>query len=186
MAENENDWDVWAIVRSCSKMSNSALVDHGVHEDGYSALVDHSVHEDGNSVNTSLFQEESNCVGDFRDAFAMENKRYFGLDEVISLSKNLNTNSRIAPHNQENQTETIPNTPLVIIEHEEEKKKKKRKRKKARYSMQSTSTESGKRIERHEILYEEFGDRNHPPPNQHRSPNAAAPPKDPSSSSFVP
>ncbi|KAH0686674.1 hypothetical protein KY284_017227 [Solanum tuberosum] len=234
MAENENDWDLGAIVRSCSKMSNSALVDHGVHEDSYSALVDHSVHEDGNSVNTSLFQEERNCVGDFKDAFAMENKRYFGLDEVISLSRNLNTNSRIAPHNQENQTETIPNTPLVIIEHEEEKKKKK---KKARYSMQSSSTESGKRIERHEILYKEFGkaeqwrwimnktsttgknyylcsefkkkcpakrhveqsstdptkvivtykgEHNHPPPNQHRSPNAAAPSEDPSSSSFVP
>ncbi|KAH0690108.1 hypothetical protein KY289_017466 [Solanum tuberosum] len=215
MAENENDWDLGAIVRSCSKMSNSALVDH-------------TVHEDGNSVNTSLFQEERNCVGDFKDSFAMENKRYFGLDEVISLSRNLNTNSRIAPHNQENQTETIPNTPLVIIEHEEEKKKK------ARYSMQSSSTESGKR---NEILYEEFGkaeqwrwimnktsttgknyylcsefkkkcpakrhveqsstdptkvivtykgEHNHPPPNQHRSPNAAAPPEDPSSSSFVP
>ncbi|WMV20777.1 hypothetical protein MTR67_014162 [Solanum verrucosum] len=97
MAENENDWDLWAIVRSCSKMNNSvsALVDHGVHEDGNSALVDHSVHGDGNSVNTILFQEESNSVGDFRDAFAMENKRYFGLDEVISLSKNLNTTKKI-------------------------------------------------------------------------------------------
>ncbi|KAK4734743.1 hypothetical protein R3W88_009004 [Solanum pinnatisectum] len=177
MAENENDWDLWAIVRSCSKMSNSALVDHGVHEDGYSALVDHSVHEDGNSVNTSLFQEESSCVGDFRDAFAMENKRYFGLDEVVSLSKNLNTNSRIAPHNQENQTETIPNTPLEFGKAEQ-----------WRWIMNKTST-TGKNY----YLCSEFkkkisnqGDRNHPPPNQHRSPNAAAPPEDPSTSSFVP
>ncbi|KAL3342311.1 hypothetical protein AABB24_026369 [Solanum stoloniferum] len=130
MAENENDWGIWAVVRSCSKMNNSAHVDHCVHEDpthvNY-ALVDHSsVNEDGNSVNntqdTTLFPKESNSVGDFRDAFAMENKRYFGLDEVISLSKNLNTNSRIEPHNQENQTETIPNTPLEIVEHEEEEK----------------------------------------------------------------
>lgn len=60
MAENENDWDLGAIVRSCSKMNNSvrAIVDHGVHEHDNSALVDHSVHGDGNSVNTSLFQEE--------------------------------------------------------------------------------------------------------------------------------
>ncbi|XP_049394511.1 probable WRKY transcription factor 33 [Solanum stenotomum] len=124
-----------------------------------SALVDHSVHGDGNSVNkgTSLFQEESNSVGDFRDAFAMENKRYFGLDEVISLSKNLNTtNSRIEPHNQENQTETIPNTPLMVVEHEEKKK--------ARYSMLSSSTDQsgnafashGKKTETHELLAEEL------------------------------
>ncbi|KAH0686672.1 hypothetical protein KY284_017225 [Solanum tuberosum] len=163
MAENENDWDLWAIVRSCSKMNNSvsALVDHGVHEDGNSALVDHSVHGDGNSVNTILFQEERNCVGDFRDAFAMENKRYFGLDEVISLAKNLNTNSRIQSRNQENQTETIPNTPLMVVEHEEKKKK-------ARYSMQSSSTESGnmfiyhRKINiRHEILAEELSKADH-------------------------
>ncbi|KAG5617310.1 hypothetical protein H5410_017134 [Solanum commersonii] len=130
MAENENGWDLWAIVRSCSKMNNSvsALVDHGVHEDGNSALVDHSVHGDGNSVNTVLFQEERNCVGDFTDAFAMENNRYFGLDEVISLAKNLNTNSRIQSRNQENQTETIPNNPLVIVEHEEEEEEERRRR----------------------------------------------------------
>ncbi|XP_015068853.1 probable WRKY transcription factor 4 [Solanum pennellii] len=157
MAENENDWDLGAIVRSCSKMNNSvrAIVDHGVHEDDNSALVDNSVHGDGNSVNTSLFQEERNSVGDFREAFAVEKKRYFGLDEVISLANNLNTNSRI-----ENRTETISNTPLVNVEHEEEKKKKK---KKARYSMQSSTTESGnlfiyrgKIHERHEILAEEL------------------------------
>ncbi|KAK6794669.1 hypothetical protein RDI58_008122 [Solanum bulbocastanum] len=143
--------------------SVSALVDHGVHEDGNSALVDHSVHGDGNSVNTSLFQEERNCVGDFTDAFAVENKRYFGLDEVISLANNLNTNSRIEPRNQENQTETIPNTPLVIVEHEEEEKKKK-----ARYSMQSSSIESGNMFiyrgkinERHEILADELSKADH-------------------------
>ncbi|KAK4734745.1 hypothetical protein R3W88_009006 [Solanum pinnatisectum] len=112
-----------------------------------SALVDHGVHEDGNSVNTSLFQEERNCV-----------------DEVISLANNLNTNSRIEPCNQENQTETIPNTPLVIVEHEEEEKKNK----KARYSMQSSSTESGNMFiyrrkinERHEILAEELSKADH-------------------------
>ncbi|TMW88743.1 hypothetical protein EJD97_018164 [Solanum chilense] len=137
--------------------SVSARVDHGVHEDDNSALVDHSVHGDGNSVNTTPFQEERNCVGDFTDAFALETKRYFGLDEVISLATNLNTNSRI-----ENRTETIPNTPLVIVEHEEKKKKK------ARYSMQSSTTESGnlfiyrgKIHERHEILAEELSKVDH-------------------------
>ena len=164
MAGNEDDWGIRAVVRSCSKMNNSAHVDHTVHEDPAhvnSVLVDHNtVNEDGNSVNdttdTSLFPKEINSVGDFRDAFPVEKKRYFGLDEVISLANNLNTNSRI-----ENRTETIPNTPLVIVEHEEEKKK-------ARYSMQSSTTESGnlfiyrgKIQERHEILAEELSKVDH-------------------------
>ncbi|KAK4734744.1 hypothetical protein R3W88_009005 [Solanum pinnatisectum] len=155
MAENENDWGIWAAVRSCSKMNNSAHADHSVHEDPThvnSALVDHSsVNEDGNSVNntqdTTLFPEESNSVGDFRDAFAMENKRYFGLDEVISLANKLNTNSRIEPHNQENQTETIPNTPLEIVEHKEEEEEKEN----------NAFIYRGKRTERYEILAEELG-----------------------------
>ncbi|KAG5617309.1 hypothetical protein H5410_017133 [Solanum commersonii] len=151
MVENENDGGIWAVVRSCSKMNNSAHVDRSVYEDPThvnSALVDHSsVNEDGNSVNntqdTSLFSKESNSVGDFRDTFAMENKHYFGLDEVISLANNLNTNnSRIEPHNQENQTETIPNTALEIVEHEEEN---------------NAFIYRGKRTERYEILAEELG-----------------------------
>lgn len=163
MAEDENDWDLWAIVRSCGKMNNSVnddinvsntslLGDQTVHEDPNSANddvnvnnTDHqSVHEDpthGNSVNTTQdtthFPEESHSLDDFFDLFGMEKKRYFGLDEVISLSKNLNTNSRIEPRNQENQTGTTPNTPLVTAEHEEKKQK-------AKYSKQSSSTESGK------------------------------------------
>lgn len=99
--ENENDWDLSAIVRSCRKRNNSVLDDQSVHEDpthGNSVI---------NTQDTSLLQEESDCFGYFTDSFAMENKRYFGLDEVLSLSKNLNTNSRNEPHhNQENQTET--------------------------------------------------------------------------------
>ncbi|KAG5617307.1 hypothetical protein H5410_017131 [Solanum commersonii] len=90
-----------------------------------------------------VFSKKKVSVDDFRDAFTMENKRYFGLDEVISLSKNLNTtNSRIEPHNQENQTESIPNTPLIVVEHEEKKK--------ARYSMLSSSTDqSGNTWKKH-------------------------------------
>ncbi|KAL3373969.1 hypothetical protein AABB24_005769 [Solanum stoloniferum] len=163
--ENENDWDLWAVVRSCGRTNNSVHDDMNVNNT--SVLVDHSVHEDpthgdsvNNTQNTTLFQEETDRVGDFTDSFITENKHYFGLDEVISLSKNLNTNSRIEPHNQENQTETIPNTPLVIVEHEEKKKNKK-----VRYSMQSSSTEAGKAFcyrgkstERYEILAEKLSE----------------------------
>ncbi|TMW82019.1 hypothetical protein EJD97_007036 [Solanum chilense] len=151
MAENENDWDLWAVVRSCGKRNNSVHDDMNVNNT--SVLVDHSVHEDpthGNSVNNT-HQEETDGVGDFTDS---EHKHYFGLDEVISLSKNLNTNSRI-----ENQTETIPNTPLVVVEHEEKKKKK------VRFSMQISSTEAGntfsyrgKSTERYEILAEKLSE----------------------------
>ncbi|PHT87547.1 hypothetical protein T459_09653 [Capsicum annuum] len=168
MAENQNDWDLWAIVRSCCNMNNS------VHDDvisfdnvnSTSVLVDHGVHEDpthGNSANnartSTSFQEQSGCAGDFSDSFATENKHYFGLDEVLGLSKNVNTNSRIEPHNPENQTESITDTPLV--EHE----KKKNKNKKTRYSLSSSSIEAGKAFpycrkstERYEVLAEKLSE----------------------------
>ncbi|KAJ8536914.1 hypothetical protein K7X08_035315 [Anisodus acutangulus] len=163
----ENDWDLWAVVRSCSNMKNY------VHDDtrsfcdvDTSVLVDHNVHEDpthgkyvNNTQTPTLFPEQSDCVGDFTDSFAVGNKHYFGLDEVCSLSMNVNTNSRIEPHNPENQTETIPNTQLLLVEHEEKKNKK------ARYSMQSSSVEDGKSFcyrgkstERYEILAEKLSE----------------------------
>ncbi|MCD9642023.1 hypothetical protein HAX54_028612 [Datura stramonium] len=159
MAENQNDWDLWAVVRSCCNMTNS------VHDDmsscynvNTSLLVNHSAHEDPTSANHTK-TEQSGCVGDFSDPFATENKHYFGLDEVFSLSKNVNTSSRIEHHKQENQTETIPCTPL-LVEHE-----KKKKNKKARYSMQSSSIEAGKAFcyrgkstERYEILAEKLSE----------------------------
>ncbi|XP_060202795.1 probable WRKY transcription factor 15 [Lycium barbarum] len=165
MAENENDWDLWAVVRRCSNMNNSVHDDtRNCYNVNTSVLVDHNVHEDpthGNSANNTktptLLPDQSDCVGDFSDSFAMGNKRYFGLDEVCSLSKN----SRIEPHNSENQTETIPNTPLLLVEHEEEKKRNK----KARYSMQSSSIKEGKSVcyrgkstERYEILAEKLSE----------------------------
>lgn len=136
MAENENDWDLWAVVRSCGKRNNS-------------------VHDDMNVNNTSVLEDPTHVtdrVGDFTDS---EHRHYFGLDEIISLSNNLNTtNSKI-----ENQTETIPNTPLVVVEHEEKKKKK------VRFSMQISSTEAGntfsyrgKSTERYEILAEKLSE----------------------------
>ncbi|KAK4362892.1 hypothetical protein RND71_018133 [Anisodus tanguticus] len=102
MAENKNDWDLWAVVRSCSNINNSVHDDtRSFYNVNTSVLVDHSVHEDPTHGS----------------------KHYFGLDEVCSLSKNLNTNSRIELHNPENQTETIPNTQLLLVEHEEKKNK---------------------------------------------------------------
>ncbi|CAN4085669.1 unnamed protein product [Withania somnifera] len=166
MAENQNDWDLWAVVRSYCNMN------HSVHDDmnscydvnNTSVLVNHSVHQDPTHVNntqeTALFQEQSGCVGDFSDSFAAENKRYYGLDEVLCLSKNANVNSRIGPLNPENQTETIPNNPLLHLEHEEKKKNKK-----VRYSKQSSSIEGGKNFsyrgkstERYEILAEKLSE----------------------------
>nr|XP_004235113.1 WRKY transcription factor 22-like [Solanum lycopersicum] len=136
MAENENDWDLWAVVRSCGKRNNS-------------------VHDDMNVNNTSVLEDPTHVTDRVGDFTGLEHRHYFGLDEIISLSNNLNTtNSKI-----ENQTETIPNTPLVVVEHEEKKKKK------VRFSMQISSTEAGntfsyrgKSTERYEILAEKLSE----------------------------
>ncbi|XP_004235113.2 WRKY transcription factor 22-like [Solanum lycopersicum] len=136
MAENENDWDLWAVVRSCGKRNNS-------------------VHDDMNVNNTSVLEDPTHVTDRVGDFTGSEHRHYFGLDEIISLSNNLNTtNSKI-----ENQTETIPNTPLVVVEHEEKKKKK------VRFSMQISSTEAGntfsyrgKSTERYEILAEKLSE----------------------------
>ncbi|OIT20420.1 hypothetical protein A4A49_63951, partial [Nicotiana attenuata] len=102
--------------------------------------------------------EQSDWFGDFSDSFPAETEHCFGLDEVCCLSKNANTNSTIEPHNPENKTETIPNTPLVV-EHEEKKNKK------ARGSMQLSRIEEvkafsyrGKSTERYEILTEKLSE----------------------------
>ncbi|OIT05142.1 putative wrky transcription factor 65 [Nicotiana attenuata] len=162
---DENDWDLWAIVRSCYNV-NRAIPDDDVrscNNVNTTALIDHCVDQDGNSAaNTNtptLFPEQSDWFGDFSDSFPTENEHCFGLDEVCCLSKNANTNYTIEPHNPENKTETIPNSPLVV-EHEEKKKNKK-----VRGSMQLSRTEEGKAFsyrgkstERYEILAEKLSE----------------------------